>query len=49
MTEQVTVVPHGRASASEPAVDGVPGAQPPNVNGMTAASCVLRWGGGLDD
>ena len=49
MTEPHLVMPHGRASASEPAVDGVPGAQPPYMNGMTAASCVLRWGGGLDD
>ena len=23
-----------------------PGAQPSGENGMTAASCVLRWGGG---
>jgi hypothetical protein len=42
-------MPHGSASASEPAVDGVPGAQPPSRDGMTAASCVLRWGGDLDD
>jgi hypothetical protein len=48
MTERTDVTPHGRASASEPAVDGAPGAQPPLMNGMTAASCVLRWGGGVE-
>ena len=43
-----TVMPPGRASASEPPGDGVPGAQPPNSYGMTAASCVLKWGGDVE-
>ena len=49
MTEPHLVMPHGRASASEPGVDGVTAVQPPNMDGMTAASCVLRWGGDLDE
>ena len=49
MTDTTSTMPHACASASEPGVDGVPGAQPPNKHGMTAASCVLRWGGGIDD
>jgi hypothetical protein len=46
-THDPGVMPHGRASASEPDGYGARGRSPRNEHGMTAASCVLRWGGGV--
>jgi hypothetical protein len=48
MADHTRVMPPDRASASEPGGDGVRGRSPRQHNGMTAGSCVIRWGGGLD-